>query len=234
MNSIILSCPTLKKELLAAMREYGCHTPVMFMPRELHSDPQYLHTYVQDKIDRLYNIDHIIICTSGCGGGTIGLKASTAELIIPRTRDCLDILLSDQSLKTLKRNYKGVFFTDSWLEFMKNSSLDLDRLEAEKGKEGAVSFIRKLYGSINQFYIINTGCYDMAPVRAYVDRMVKILNGTVEEIPGSYGILKKMAANHFDEDFLIVPKGGQVPENFVFPISDSAQELEGFDDETKR
>lgn len=218
MNTIILACTTLKKELLAAMAENSCHTPILFLPREVHSDPKFLHTYVQDKIDRLHNVDRIIICTSGCGGGTVGLTASTAEVIIPRTRDCLDILLSDTSLATLERNYKGVFFTDSWMEFTKDSPIDLDRLEAEKGKEGAADFIRKLYGSINQFYIIDTGCYDLHPVREYVQRMVDILDGTVEEIPGRYGILKKIAKNEFDEDFLIVKKGDTVPQGFSFPF----------------
>ena len=139
--------------------------------------------------------------------------------MIPRTRDCLDILLSGNSLSTLERNYEGVFFTDSWLDFTRNSPIDLDKLEAERGKEGAAKFIKKLYGRINQFYIIDTGCYDLTPVRKYVRRMAHILNGTVEEIQGQYGILKKIAKNQFDEDFLILRKGDTVPHGFTFPVS---------------
>lgn len=123
------------------------------------------------------------------------------------------------SLSTLERNYEGVFFTDSWLDFTRNSPLDLDKLEAERGKEGAAKFIKKLYGRINQFYIIDTGCYDLTPVRKYVRRMAHILNGTVEEIQGQYGILKKIAKNQFDEDFLILRKGDTVPHGFTFPVS---------------
>ena len=102
---------------------------------------------------------------------------------------------------------------------MCNSPLDLDKLEAERGKEGAAEFIKKLYGRINQFYIIDTGCYDLTPVRKYVRRMAHILNGTVEEVQGQYGILKKIAKNQFDEDFLILKKGDTVPQGFTFPIS---------------
>lgn len=142
MNTIIFACSTLRKELLAAMKENNNHTPIFFLPREVHTDPKFLHTYVQDKIDRFCQVDRIVICTSGCGGGTIGLTATTAEIVIPRTRDCLDILLSGNSLATLERNYEGVFFTDSWLEFTRNSPLDLDKLEAERGKEGAAEFIK--------------------------------------------------------------------------------------------
>ena len=191
MNTIIFACSTLRKELLAAMKENNNHTPIFFLPREVHTDPKFLHTYVQDKIDRFCQVDRIVICTSGCGGGTIGLTATTAEIVIPRTR----------------------------LDFTRNSPLDLDKLEAERGKEGAAKFIKKLYGRINQFYIIDTGCYDLTPVRKYVRRMAHILNGTVEEIQGQYGILKKIAKNQFDEDFLILRKGDTVPHGFTFPVS---------------
>ena len=102
MNTIIFACSTLRKELLAVMKENNNHTPIFFLPREVHTDPKFLHTYVQDKIDRFCQVDRIVICTSGCGGGTVGLTATTAEIVIPRTRDCLDILLSGNSLATLE------------------------------------------------------------------------------------------------------------------------------------
>lgn len=44
-------------------------------------------------------------------------------------------------------------------------------------------------------------------------------NGTMEEIQGQYGILKKIAKNQFDEDFLILRKGDTVPHGFTFPVS---------------
>lgn len=49
--------------------------------------------------------------------------------------------------------------------------------------------------------------------------MAHILNGTVKEIQGQYGILKKIAKNQFDEDFLILRKGDTVPHGFTFPVS---------------
>jgi len=41
----------------------------------------------------------------------------------------------------------------------------------------------------------------------------------LEEIQGQYGILKKIAKNQFDEDFLILRKGDTVPHGFTFPVS---------------
>ena len=53
MKSVILSCPTLKGELLAAIASHNADIPVIFLPKELHSDPKYLHQFVQKTIDEL-------------------------------------------------------------------------------------------------------------------------------------------------------------------------------------
>ncbi len=207
-KTVILSCPTLGCELKAALAAHHSEAAVFFLPRRLHNDPKELHSYVQDTIDNLYNIDRVVLCVSGCGGAAAGLRASSAELIIPRTRDCLDILLSAESLASLQRDITGVYYTASWMEFSKNSEIDLDKLTAKMGREEAEKFLRNLYKTFNKFYIIDTGCYDLKEVRDYVTPLVKILEGTVTTLQGKYGILHKIAQERFDEDFLTVEKGG--------------------------
>ena len=68
MKSVILSCPTLKGELLAAIASHNADISVIFLPKELHSDPKYLHQFVQKSIDELQDVDRIYLCTTGCGG----------------------------------------------------------------------------------------------------------------------------------------------------------------------
>lgn len=209
-RTVILSCPTLKEELKSALAEASSEAVAFFMPRRLHSDPKELKAYVQDMIDHFWNADRIVLCVSGCGGGTAGLRATSAELVVPRTRDCLDILLSGDSLSSLRRDISGVYFTKSWMEFSKDSDIDLDKLTEKMGREAAEDFLRRLYKTFNKFYIIDTGCYDLQEVQAYVAPLVEILQGTVTMLEGNYGILRKIAREAFDDDFVIVPKGGVV------------------------
>ena len=211
MTRIILSCPTIRDELLSALRAVQSPTPVLFLPRELHRDPGELHRYAQETIDRLANVDRIYLLPSGCGGGTRGLRAGSAELVVPRTRDCLDLLLSGDRLADLKRDIRGVFVTASWADYMKESDIDLDRLTKKRGRAAAETYLRALYKSCKTFYLINTGCYDPAPVRAYIEPLVAILDGKLIETPGPCGILKKVAENRADDDFLRVAPGGEVP-----------------------
>ena len=210
-RTVILSCPTLKEELKSALAESSSEAVAYFMPRRLHSDPKELKAYVQDMIDHFWNADRIVLCVSGCGGGTAGLRASSAELVVPCTRDCLDVLLSGDSLASLERDISGVYFTESWMEFSKESDIDLDKLRAKMGRDAADEFLRRLYKTCNKFYIIDTGCYDVQAVKDYVAPLVELLQGTMTMLHGSCGVLHKIAWEQFDEDFVVVPKGGEVP-----------------------
>ena len=210
-KTVILSCPTLGGELKAALAAASSEAVVYFIPRRLHSVPKELHEYLQDMIDHFYNADKIVLCVSGCGGGTAGLRAASSKLIVPRTRDCLDILLSGDSLASLERDISGVYFTESWMECTKESEIDLDKLTEKMGREGAEDFLRRLYKTCNKFYIIDTGCYDVRAVEKYVAPLVEILSGTMTVLHGEYGILHKIAEGRFDDDFVVVPPGETVP-----------------------
>lgn len=210
LNSVILSCPTLKKELQQILTEYHCNYPVYFLPQRLHSSPQELRAYLQNMIDSFYNVDRIMLCVSGCGGGTIGLKAVSAELVLPRTRDCIDILLSGERLSQLERPKNGIFMTESWMEFMKNSSLDLATQIEKSGETAAREYLKKMFKGFENFYIIDTGVYDTRPVKEYIQPLLEVLRGTVTVLPGSCTVLRKMVSNRLDGDFVIIPQGAAV------------------------
>lgn len=216
-ETIILACPTLKQELQTAIRMCSSDSSVCFLPRHLHNDPRELHRYLQERIDSYRSADRIILCVSRCGGGTANLKATSAELVLPRTRDCLDILLSGKSLASLERDVHGIYFTASWMEFSRESEIDLDRLTQKLGREAAVEYLRRLYRTFHDFYIIDTGCYDVQEVKDYIAPLVEILDGTITVLRGEYGILRKIAANCFDEDLIKIPRGNLVPAEAFLP-----------------
>lgn len=212
MNTIILSCPTLKGELLAALEQADNRSPVYFLPKELHSSPDKLRSYVQDFIDRLHNVDRVVLCVSGCGGGTTGLKATTAELIVPRTRDCVDILLSNKEAQDNRK--RRVYMTKSWYDYHQDSALNLDKLIETKGKEEAENFIRTLYKGFEEFYIVDTGTYDIQKVMDGLEPFIKVLGGKFTIVKGDYAILHKLAQGNFDASFVRVPVGDEVPAKF--------------------
>lgn len=206
----IISCRTLKKELMAVIEETGCPYPVYFLPQQLHSNPNALREYLQNLIDRLENVERILLCVSGCGGGTKGLTATSADLVIPRTSDCVDILLSGKNHDEIQRDPKGVFMTKSWVDSMKNSALDFETTVRNRGKEQAVAAARRIYAGFEHFYIIDTGTYDIRAVQEYLAPLIDAIEGTVDIIPGEYRVLRDLISGNWGKMFQIVPKGGIV------------------------
>jgi len=195
----------LEREIQAAMKETGNSCLVYYLPLKYHVAPKEMAVELQRIIDSLTNVDEILICVSGCGGSTKELKASTSNLIIPKTRDCIDILLSNQTGK-IDRDKKGIFFTDNWLEFFKESPMAFDKLVKEYGKEQAKEKFRQIYKGFEHFYIVDTGAYNVEEVKAHLKPLVDILDGELTVVKGRYEILRKMVAGKIDQDFRVIRK----------------------------
>lgn len=206
-KTMILSCPSIRKELEEVISETNFDGEVHFLSEKLHATPPVMHTTLQGYIDNNKEAEKIIICVSGCGKSTVGLKATTADLILPRTMDCIDILLTGTGIK---RPQGSIFITQSWMNFFKAGSICHEKLIAERGYDAAAEFLRKIYHGFEDFYIIDTGTYDTKDVEAYITPLVKILNGRLHYLPGKFQVLRKMLSGNYDKDVIVIPKGGEL------------------------
>ena len=203
---IIYSCVTLRKELENVIAATGFDGKVHYLSEKLHSSPQTMHQVLQQHIDEAApDTEEIIICVSGCGKSTVGLKATTAPLALPRTMDCIDVLLSGSGVK---RPQGAIFLTDGWMNFMQASSLDYRKMIQEKGKQQADETLRKIYRGFTDFYIIDTHTYDTTPVKEYIMPLVELLDGTLNYIDGKYQVLYKLLDGTCDKDVISIPQGG--------------------------
>lgn len=202
---LLCSCITLQKELEQTIAKIGFDGKVRYLDVALHSDPQKMHRTLQKIIDDNTEAEEIIICVSGCGKATCDLQASTCNLAVPRTMDCIDVLLTGSGIK---RPDGAIFITKSWMNFMKNSSIDYMKLVQERGKAAAEEYLKKLYHGFTDFYIIDTGTYDLNEVEAYIMPLVKLLEGTLTRLPGPYRVLEKLVSGNYDESVIFIPKGG--------------------------
>ncbi len=205
-NKVVISCRTLEREIQAAMKETGSSYLVYYLPARLHTVPKEMAVELQKIIDGLENVDQVLLCVSGCGGSTKDLKATTADIIIPKTRDCIDILLTKTTTAKIDRDKHGIFFTDNWLTFFKNSPMAFDKLVAEFGKEEAIQHFRQIYRGFEQFYIIDTGAYDVEQLKKELIPLINILEGKLTVVPGRYEVLRKMFAGKIDDDFRVIKK----------------------------
>ncbi len=201
----IYACITLQKELENTIAKIGFAGKVNYLSPELHSNPQKMHQTLQKIIDENTDAEEIVICVSGCGKATCDLKATTCNLAVPRTMDCIDVLLTGSGIK---RPDGAIFITKSWMNFMKNSTLDYETLVKERGQDEAETFLKQIYKGFTDFYIIDTGTYALQEVEDYIMPLVKLLEGTLTRLPGPYKVLEKLVSGNYDDSVIVIPKGG--------------------------
>ncbi len=98
--------------------------------------------------------------------------------------------------------------TESWLDFMRSGSLNLETQIAEKGEEEGKAYLRKMFKGFEHFYVVDTGTYNTQAVVDELKPLVDVLDGTIEVVGGGYSILRKLLTGDIDGDFRVIAKEG--------------------------
>jgi len=131
----------------------------------------------------------------------------TLQRIIDENTEAEEIVIC-VSGSGIKRPDGAIFITKSWMNFMKNSTIDYAKLVQERGQAEAETFLKQLYKGFTDFYIIDTGTYDLQEVETYIMPLVKLLGGTLTRLPGPYKVLEKLVSGKYDDSVIAIPKGG--------------------------
>lgn len=206
---IMITCEILQDEINEILKETPVAYPIIYLPPDLHLFPEKLRDYLQDLINRLHNVDYIILPMGRCGNGTLGLKSETATLVLPKCEDCVNLLLSDASLKVERPKY-SMFFTAGWLRNELSPHNEYERTVAKYGREKADMIMGMMYDGYKYFSLIDTGAYDKEAAIRKLQPLAKIAEVEINELPGKYGMLKKMLRLDFGADFALIPPGVEV------------------------
>jgi hypothetical protein len=179
----------------------------------LHLKPSDLKKVLQEKIDEASQTADVLLLGYGlCSMAVVGLKASTATLVIPRTDDCIAIFLG--SCKAYKEQTKGepgtYYLTKGWIE-VGDTPFEEHRLLVEKyGESKAERMTRLLLKNYTRLAFINTGLLDLDRYREYAQKTAEKFGLRFEEIAGSPDLVRKLIMGPWDDEFIVVPPGGSV------------------------
>ena len=206
---LMVTCEILKDEINEILKDKPVSYPIIYLPPDLHTFPEKLNQYLQDMLDRVENVDYILLPMGRCGNGTLGLKSKSASLVLPRCEDCVNLLLSDENL-SVERPQCSMFFTAGWLRNATSANNEYSRTIEKYGKEKADMVMNMMYSGYKYFTVIDTGAYDKAAVINTLRPLAEVVDVEINEKPGRYGVLRKMLRLDFDNNFVIVPPGERV------------------------
>ena len=209
MNRVLIACRTLHDELKMAMRETGCGDPIIWMDSDYHLDPNRLRVKLQEIIDGLQNIDVALFVYGCCGNGLINLKATTADLIIPKTDDCISIIMSRPNEK-FKRKKETYFLTKGWIEFSKGLMNEYHHTLECYGEQRTKRIFEMMLKHYLYLMLIDTKAYKIDHLMADATDLAKKVDLELVVSEGSLWYLKQLLTGPYDDHFCVVPKGQKV------------------------
>jgi hypothetical protein len=216
---VVLSCKVLEGMLSPLLDSQPVHTT--YMDYGLHRQPKTMAAALQAELDRLPEPSLVLIGYGLCGNGLVGLKAGPHTLIIPRTDDCIALLLG--SYEAYRREFEAqpatYYLCKGWLESGDNPLAKYKEYVARYGEETADWLMNEQYQHYKRLIFVASDEEDhkkYAPQAREVAEFCRSRWGmTYEERIGSNHFIERLVAaahnpNGLGDDFIVIPPGGEV------------------------
>jgi len=212
----LIGCDSTKNEVawLGIPETMDCD----FLDFNYHGKPDRLHVRLQEIIDRSQDYDLIITTYSRCSNVVVGLLSQRVPLLMPRTHDCISLLLgsNERQLKLLRKNPGTYYFSRGWLDHGRTPYAEYLEYVDRYGREKALDLIKMLYGSYNKAVLIVTpGTKDIEFYREKVRTIADFFEWDVGEEEGNLDLLTAVLNGNIEQDIVYVQPGQSVTLNML-------------------
>ena len=216
---VIVSCRVFQN-LLENMIPDDLVKNITFLDYGLHSVPKKLKSTVQETIDAIDEPSLVVLGYGLCGNGLNGIKAGKHTLLIPRTDDCIAILLG--SYDAYQREFHGVpgtyWLSKGWLESGTNPLAEYNTNVEKFGKEDADWVMDQQYQHYKRLALVTHNQEDLETYRPQAKEVAEYCSQwgmEYDEVLGSDNYLRRLVEiatdlNKADDQFLIILPGGEL------------------------
>ena len=214
---VVFACRVFQNWLERLLPE-GLVSEITFFDYALHSVPRKLRLTLQSAIDSLEQPSLVVLGYGLCGNGTDEIQAGRHTLLVPRTDDCIAIILG--SYQAYRREFDHepatYYLSKGWLEGG-STPLDEYRSYVEKyGVQKAEWVMDTLYHNYRRLALIAQNAQDLEmcrPKAREVADYCKRWGLRYEEVVGTDEMLLRLiqisaGRAQGGDDFLIIPPYG--------------------------
>jgi hypothetical protein len=216
---VVLACSVLRD--LIEPRLTGTDVSVTYLDTGLHVLPGRMVGALAAELDALPSPSTVLLGYGLCGKGLENLESGAHVLVIPRTDDCIAILLGSQDayLRAVRERPGTYYLSRGWLE---SGSHPLDQYRAlvdQHGRESADYVVDAMYANYRALCLVASTREELEEcrplVREVVDFCAERWGMEYEERVGSGELVRRLIEapgrpEALGEDFVVIPPGGRV------------------------
>lgn len=196
---------------------------ITFLDYGLHRVPAKLTASVQEQIDQVSTPSLIVLGYGLCGNGLKGIKSRKHTLLVPRTDDCIAMLLgSYQSYRQEFANEPGTYYlTKGWLESGSDPLKEYHEVKEKYGEEDAQWIMDTQYQHYKRLALVAHTKRDLDEYRPQAQEVADYCERwgmEYEEILGSDRYVRDLvevaaSLEKAGDDFLVIPPGGEIKQD---------------------
>lgn len=211
MKNIIVACYTLRDEVRLLMRELQLDCPIIWIDSGLHTFPEKLNKALQEQIDKIENVDNILLVFGICGNSLAGLNSSHSRLIFPKVDDCISLFLGgNERRRTLDREAASYYLTKGYLENENNIWTEYNYCLNKFGPDKAKKIFNKMLNHYQRLLIIDSGGYNVKEILEETKKIAEMLELEHGVTEGNMSILYKLFKGDWDDGFAVIEPGHPV------------------------
>jgi hypothetical protein len=219
---VVIACQVLQS-MLEQLLPDDLAAQVTFMDYGLHRVPNKMTWNLQDAIDSVGEPSLVVLGYGLCGNGLNGIRAGVHTLLVPRTDDCIAILLG--SRQAYVREFEAVpgtyYLSKGWLESGSHPLKEYEEYVEKYGPAEAEWIMDQQYQHYERLVLVTHNDADMEKYRSQAQKVARYCERwgmRYQEILGSDDYVRRLvevasALDRADGDFLVIPPGGEISQD---------------------
>lgn len=223
---VVVTCKVLQ-DVLERLLPADLAQSVSFMDYGLHRVPGKMAGTLQEVIDGIEEPSLVVLGYGLCGNGLKGIKAGPHTLLVPRSDDCIALLLG--SYGAYMREFRAVpgtyYLTKGWLESGSNPLQEYEEYVPRYGEKEAMWIMDQQYQHYERLVLVARNEADLEryrPQAQAVARFCERWGMRYEEILGSDQYVERLIEaaaalgnGHqppawLNTDFVVILPGGEI------------------------
>ena len=216
---VIIACQVFQ-HLIEKRLPPGLADSITYLDYGLHQIPRNLTTHLQELIDGIEQPSLVVLGYGLCGNGLNGVRAGKHILLVPRTDDCIAILLG--SYQAYRQEFDSVpgtyYLSKGWLESGSNPLSEYQVYLERYGPEQTEWLMDTQYKNYKRLAFVAHNQEDLDAYRPQAEEVARFCQRwgmRYEEILGSEDYIIRLvevaaALDQAGDDFVVVPPGGEL------------------------